>query len=90
MLTSTIKNELFYFYLSPYSSDQDTLSTSGLTLSDFPENSVMAEYLFLIESKRSGLQEANKIIANFQKQNKDLQKSYSEVENISRLPSENP
>ncbi len=84
------KERIILFLFVPIFSDQDTLSTSGLTLSDFPENSVMAEYLFLIESKRSGIEEANKIIANFQKQNKDLQKSYNEVENISRLPSENP
>ena len=84
------KERIILFLFVPIFSDQDTLTTSGLTLSDFPENSVMAEYLFLIESKRSGLEEANKIIANFQKQNKDLQKSYNEVENISRLPSENP
>ncbi len=84
------KERIILFLFVPIFTDQDTLSTSGLTLSDFPENSVMAEYLFLIESKRSGIQEANKIIANFQKQNKDLQKSYSKIENISRLPSENP
>ncbi len=84
------KERIILFLFVPILSDKDTLTTSGLTLSDFPENSVMAEYLFLIESKRSGLEEANKIIANFQKQNKDLQKSYNEVENISRLPSENP
>ena len=84
------KDQIILFLFVPIFSNQYTLSSSGLTLSDFPENSVMAEYLFLIESKKSGLEEAHKIIEKFQNQNIDLQKSYNELENISRLPSENP
>ena len=84
------KEQIILFLFVPIFSSQFTLSSSGLTLSDFPENSVMAEYLFLIESKKSGLNEANKIIDEFQNQNTDLKQSFNELEDISRLPAENP
>ena len=84
------KEQIILFLFVPIFNNQQTLSNSGLTLSDFPESSVMAEYLFLIESKKSGLEDANKIIEKFQNQNTDLQQSFNDLENISRLPSENP
>lgn len=74
----------------PIFNSNKTLSSSKLNLSDFSEASVMAEYLFLIESNTSGLNEAYNLIEKVNEKNKNIQKAFEEIENISRFPDENP
>jgi len=66
------------------------LSNSNLNLNDFSETTVMAEYLFLIESNKRGMSEAYQLIENVKGKNKNLENAFNEIENISRFPSENP
>jgi len=66
------------------------LSHSNLNLNDFSETTVMAEYLFLIESNKRGMAEAYQLIENVKGKNKNLENAFKEIENISRFPSENP
>ena len=49
-----------------------TLKDSNLNLSDFAENTNMAEYLFLVESNKRGLDEAFSLVENIKQKNKSL------------------
>ena len=66
------------------------LSASHLNLNDFSETTVMAEYLFLVESNKRGMSEAFQLIENVKIKNQNLLNAFNEIENISRFPSENP
>ena len=49
-----------------------TLKDSNLNLNDFPENSIMAEYLFLVESNQRAISEAFRLVENVKQKNKSL------------------
>ena len=67
-----------------------SLSSTTLNLNDFSETTVMAEYLFLVESNKRGMAEAYRLIEDMKIKNKSLNSAFNEIENISRFPSENP
>ena len=67
-----------------------SLSSTNLNLNDFSETTVMAEYLFLVESNKRGMAEAYRLIEDMKSKNKSLNSAFTEIENISRFPSENP
>ena len=82
--------EIVLFLFIPVYNDQQTLASSGLSLSDFPDNSVMAEYLFLIEQNKNNLENQHNIIKNLEAKTKALQNSLAKMEELSKLPEENP
>jgi serine phosphatase RsbU (regulator of sigma subunit)/putative methionine-R-sulfoxide reductase with GAF domain len=49
-----------------------TLKDSNLNLNDFPENSIMAEYLFLVESNQRAISEAFRLVESVKQKNKSL------------------
>lgn len=67
------KEEGFIVLIStPIFNSVFSLKSSNLNLSDFAENSIMAEYLFLVESNQRAISEAFSLVENVKQKNKSL------------------
>ena len=72
--------QALFLNCTPIFNSSHSLGSTNLTLVDFPESSVIAEYLFLMESNKRGLADAFRLINNIKEKNKNLKNAFNEIE----------
>ena len=79
-----------FFLLNPVVNSEYPLSNYDLTLNDFSPQDYIVEYLFLMQTTESSLNDTKRVIDGVVSKTRELKKAKKEIELITRFPAENP
>lgn len=84
----SMDKELFLLACTPLIRDLDTLEKSGLNLNDFSEPDLFGEFLFLLQSQKKTIEDANFINEKLNSQNNELKIQKEKAEKATVAKSE--
>lgn len=65
----------FMMVCTPMLNERNSASHYGLSVSDFAPHDIIAEYLFVMQANKMGMQEANELISSITSKNKELEQA---------------
>ncbi len=72
------------FFCTPTFNSKHPLTSTNLTIKDFSDSSIMAEYIFLMETTNRSMKEAYQSISSINKKNRALEKSKKSLEDLNQ------
>ena len=79
-----IMTKIISFFCTPSFNSKYPLNSTHLTINDFSDSSIMAEYIFLMETTNRSMMEAYQSIGSINKKNKALEESKKSLEDLNK------